>query len=217
MKYLMKLVFKSIFTVLITALLIGSGTQLYAQSETPEFDRLKGAFEDNRVFTAFFSHEYKDSFTGEQQYSEGRIWIGKDRYKIEGNNQMMVVDGETSTVYDGSKNRIIVSDYIEEEDDFAPSRMLQGVDETFTVQEESLASGEFRITLKSDDPFSIFMEVQIYLTSNGEPLRIEAIDQVENILVTQFLEGSFISDEQEVMFTMEVPDDAEYIDLRQGS
>jgi len=216
MRYLMKLVFKSIFTVLITTLLIGSASGLYAQSGSPEFDRLKDAFEDNRVFMAFFSHEYKDSFTGERQYSEGRIWIGKERYKIEGINQMMVVDGETSTVYDGSKNRVIVSDYIEEEDDFAPSRMLQGVDEAFAVQEESLANGEFRITLKSDDPFSIFTKVQIYLTSNGEPLRIEAVDQVENELVTQFMDGSFI-DEQEEMFTMEVPEDAEYIDLRQGS
>jgi outer membrane lipoprotein-sorting protein len=216
MKYSMNLVYKSFYYVLFSALFIGSAPAQTGQSQTPEFDRLIGAFEDNRVFTALFSHEYNDSFTGEQQYSEGRIWIGKDRYKIEGNNQLMVVDGETSTVYDGAKNRVIISDYIEEEDDFAPSRMLQGVDDSFAVMEEKRPDNKTQISLTSDDPFSIFLNVRIILSESGEPEQIEAIDQVENELITRFREGEF-ADGQEEMFTLEIPADAEYIDLRQGS
>jgi outer membrane lipoprotein-sorting protein len=216
MKYSMNLVYKSFYYVFFSALFIGSAPAQTGQSQTPEFDRLIGAFEDNRVFTALFSHEYNDSFTGEQQYSEGRIWIGKDRYKIEGNNQLMVVDGETSTVYDGAKNRVIISDYIEEEDDFAPSRMLQGVDDSFAVMEEKRPDNKTQISLTSDDPFSIFLNVRIILSESGEPEQIEAIDQVENELITRFREGEF-ADGQEEMFTLEIPADAEYIDLRQGS
>lgn len=216
MKYSMNLVYKSIYYGFFTAFLLGSTPALTGQSQTPEFDRLIGAFEDNRVFTALFSHEYNDSFTGEQQYSEGRIWIGKDRYKIEGNDQLMVVDGETSTVYDGAKNRVIISDYIEEEDDFAPSRMLQGVDDSFAVQEEKRPNNKTQISLNSDDPFSIFLNVQIILSDSGEPERIEAIDQVENELITRFQKGEFI-DGNEEMFSLDIPADAEYIDLRQGS
>lgn len=189
--------------------------QIVAQNSTPVFDRMKSLFEEGQIFTAEFSHEYNDSFTGEQQRTEGTIWIGKEMYKIEGNNQRMMVDGRTSTVFDGSKNRVIISDYIEEEDDFAPSRMLQGVDDSYEVSEEPGENGETRIRLVSDDPFSVFIEVFIYADSDGNPVRIEALDQVENELITRFGTGEFITGDPAEIFQLEVPGNAEQIDLRQ--
>lgn len=183
-----------------------------AAQDTPAFDRLKSAFDDNRVFIADFSHQYNDGFTGEQQNNRGRIWIGENQYKIEGDTQRMLVDGKTSTVYDAQKNRVIVSDYIEEEDDFAPSRMLQGVDSSYTVAEENRGD-QILITLTSGDPFSVFREVSIYLDPDGSPLRIEAIDQADNELVTTFSSGRFEEAAAE-MFELDIPDGAEYIDLR---
>jgi outer membrane lipoprotein-sorting protein len=183
--------------------------------DTPEFDRLKTAFEEDRVFEAAFVHEYNDTFTGEQQVTEGTIWVGKDQYKIHSGNNTMVVDGEVSRVYDASKNRVIVSDYVEEDDDFAPSRMLQGVDDSYAVEETS-ERVETLILLVSDDPFSIFLQVLIVLNSEGLPLRIEAIDQVENELITFFQSGRFVQETSET-FRFQSPDDAEYIDLRHGS
>lgn len=191
-----------------------SAQGLFAQqSDTPAFDRVKQLFEEGKVFTAQFSHEYNDSFTGESQRTDGQIWIGKNRYKIEGDLQQVVVDGDFSTVYDGSKNRVIISDYVEEEDDFAPSRMLQGVQDDFTAREELLSSGETKITLTSTDVFSVFFEVFIYVSADGIPLRIEAIDQADNELLTGFENGRFI-DETEDLFEVKVPENAELIDLR---
>ena len=217
MKYSMNLAFKKAGITTLISLFVF--TVMFAESieqETPRFDRLRAMFEDNRVFVADFSHEYNDSFTGEQQHAEGRIWIGKNQYKIDGDNQLMVVDGEVSRVYDGIKNRIIISDYIEEEDDFAPSRMLQGVDESYAISEETMANGQHRITLRSDDPFAIFTEVQIILTAEGNPLRIIAIDQVDNELITEFTHGEFVPSDDE-LFELTWPEDAEFIDLRHGS
>lgn len=200
-----------ISTLVLNLFLIGN---LFAQ--TPQFDRLKENFEQNRIFEASFSHLYKDAFTGEEQYSEGKIWIGKERYRIEGDLQTMVVDGEVSTVYDQSRNRVIISDYIEEEDDFAPSRMLQGVDESFEVSERTLQNGSAEITLTSDDPFTVFNTVTIFLNSEGNPEEIVAVDQAENELVTTFRNGNF-TDESKDLFRVEVPADAELIDLRYDS
>jgi outer membrane lipoprotein-sorting protein len=183
--------------------------------ETPEFDRLKNAFENQMVFEATFVHEYNDTFTGEQQVTEGIIWVGKDRYKIRSGNNTMLVDGEISRVYDAAKNRVIVSDYVEEDDDFAPSRMLQGVDDSYAVDESS-DSAETLILLTSDDPFSIFLQVLIVLDHDGLPLRIEAIDQVENELTTFFQSGRFTEETSET-FRFQPPDGAEQIDLRHGS
>lgn len=216
MKFSMNWVFKVITFGSLMLLLSASLPAEQSQSSTPVFDELRQAFDEKKVFSASFSHEYKDSFTGERQSTEGVIWIGKNRYKIEGDQQTVVVDGKFSTVYDGAKNRVITSDYVEEEDDFAPSRMLQGVDDSFAVSENQLSDGQTQIILTSNDPFSIFLEVTIFLDSEGSPIRIEAFDQADNELITRFEAGQFI-DEQENIFELEIPEDAEQIDLRQGT
>ncbi|PWN07926.1 LolA family protein [Rhodohalobacter mucosus] len=217
MRYLKSSACKIIRIFSITAIVICTAfTPAEAQNDTPVFDSLKNAFQEGQIFTALFTHEYNDSFTGEQQYSEGEIWIGRDRYKIEGSNQQMLVDGDISTVYDGTKNRVIISEYIEEEDDFAPSRMLQGADSTFSVTEETIPGRGTRVYLQSEDIFSVFREVLIFIDESGSPVRIEAIDQADNRLITRFEEGEF-TDLREDMFQLEVPLDAEVIDLRAES
>lgn len=215
MKFLKSLVFKRVSFLWI--IFITGGFSLTAQAQsTPAFDELKSYFENGYMFEAEFTHLYKDDFTGSEQLTEGRIWIGKNHYKIEGDNQQMVVDGEISRVYDRTKNRVIISEYIEEEDDFAPSRMLQGVDETFTVTETDLEDGHAEIKMVSDDPFSIFTEVTITVDSNRNPLTIEAVDQVDNKLTTTFSSGVFV-EETEEPFELDVPDDADIVDLRYES
>lgn len=227
MKYLIPLGFKGSFQTLILCLIFIHAISASAlgntsgpvtdtettSSDTPRFDRLKQQFENNRVFYAHFSHEYNDTFTGEQQLTTGTIWVGKERYKMLSGDNLMVVDDNISRVYDHSKNRVIISDYIEDEDDFAPSRMLQGVDDTFSVTESEYSNGQTLIRLTSDDPFSVFIEVSILLDRDGIPVSIEAIDQVENQLITRFTHGLFIAEEDET-FEFTYPANAEKIDLR---
>ena len=217
MKYLKTLGFSAFILKIAVWLVISNAITIFAtdqvQTDTPRFDHLKSQFEQEKIFFARFSHEYNDTFTGEQQLTDGSIWVGKERYKMSSGNNLMVVDNEVSRLYDHSKNRVIISDYIEEEDDFAPSRMLQGVDETFTVSETELQDGRTLILLSSEDPFSIFTQVSITLDVNGIPLTIEAIDQVGNQLITRFNQGIFINEEIEI-FEFTYPEDAEFIDLR---
>lgn len=214
----MKYLKNSIYSILIAGtLILGTGVSVNATAQgTPNFDALKSEFENDRVFIAEFSHHYEDSFTGETQNMNGSIWIGREQYKVKGENQVMVVDGEISRVHDGSKNRVIVSDYVEEEDDFAPSRMLQGVDESYSVEEMTEEDGTTVITLTSDDPFSIFATVTIRLTDNGLPTEITAVDQADNIITTVFSDGRF-SDYSEDQFVMDIPEGTEEIDLRHDS
>lgn len=214
MKFLKTLAYKNAGCMLVAILLLipaAAGAQ-----NTPVFDELKSNFEEGRVFTATFVHEYNDTFTGEQQVTEGTIWVGKDRYKMRSGDNIMLVDGDESRVYDSSKNRVIISDYVEEEDDFAPSRMLQGVDETYSVTEQRKDNQRTTIQLTSDDPFSIFKQVTIFVDANGLPIRIEAIDQVENELITYFRNGNFEPVTSET-FQFRHPEGVERIDLRHGS
>jgi hypothetical protein len=91
--------------------------------------------------------------------------------------------------------------------------MLQGVDESFQVTESELQDNRVRIEMVSDDPFSVFREVTIYLDGNGFPEQIMAIDQVDNELLTRFMSGDFISAESG-LFELNIPDDAERVDMR---
>ncbi len=213
MKFLTNLACKLLASTVVVALIFSMNPQAATAQDTPVFDRLKSMFEEGMIFRADFTHRYEDSFTGETQQNEGRIWIGRDQYKIEGNNQVMVVDGDISRVYDASKNRVIISEYVEEEDDFAPSRMLQGVDTSYAISESDGSDKSTEITLESDDPFSVFQTVTIMLNANGLPTEIRATDQADNQLTTRFVDGEFVEPDEN-LFELNEPDDAETIDLR---
>jgi outer membrane lipoprotein-sorting protein len=199
-------------TALLLVLCIFSAVNVQGQS----LDSLRSTFENGNVFTSDFEHIYKDTFTGENQTTTGTIWIDSSQYKIISGNSIMVVDGEVSYVYDSTKERVIISEYVEEDDDFAPSRMLQGVDSTYSVTEESIDDGEILIQMVSEDPFAVFSEVFIRLNDLGAPERINAVDQVENELITTFFNGRFISS-SDSLFRFPNPEGAEVIDLRHES
>lgn len=190
---------------------IGIFTSLHAQESS--LQRLKLKFENGQVFKADFYHQSVDSYTGDTTASRGDIWIGEAQYKVQTDHQLVVVDGKTSTVYDEHRNRVILSEYEPEEDDFAPSRILNGVDSTFSVVAEEETDEGIYIRLTSDDPFAIYKEVEIFLSPQLVPRRIRAVDPVDNIITTRFRNGKFISGSNE-LFTFDIPESAEIVDMR---
>ncbi|MEX0608761.1 MAG: outer membrane lipoprotein carrier protein LolA [Balneolaceae bacterium] len=181
-------------------------------AQTPNFDELRSKFDQGLVFEAAFKHEFTDSYTGEVMYSSGNIWIDSVGYRLESEDQLLVVDGEISRVYDSTRNRLIISEYNPEDDDFAPSRMLKGVDETYSISEEPVENGT-KVILNTDDDFAIFLRVEILLDEQQNPLEITAYDISENIIVTSFKNGSFI-EMDEGLYNLNYPEDAEIVDLR---
>jgi outer membrane lipoprotein-sorting protein len=192
------------------ALFLITGSNLLAQ--TPNFELLKERFEAGEVFAGDFDHTYTDSYTGESTSSAGQIWIDQVRYKLIADDQTIVVDGETSRVYDEDRNRVIIDTYYPDEDDFAPSRMLSGIDSTYTVSERKQGTRTL-VTLTSTDDFSVFTEVEILLNADLQPLRIIAIDISDNEIVTNFSNGRFYAPESN-LFQLEYPEDAEVVDMR---
>jgi outer membrane lipoprotein-sorting protein len=192
-------------------LFLGISSTLYAQ-ESP-FNQLKQKFEEGQIFKAEFHHQMYDSYTKDTMASRGEIWIGGERYKVKTKHQLVVVNGETSMVYDDSRNRVIISKYVPEEDDFAPSRILNGLDSTFTVEAQERRNDQIYIRLESDDPFAIYKKVEIFLSPNLVPKKIRAVDPVDNVITTTFNEGKFIFPGEQ-MFALNYPDGAEIIDMR---
>lgn len=189
-------------------LVAGTG---YAQD--PSFEQLKQKFESGEIFKANFNHKYVDSYTEETVENSGEIWVGENQYKVDSPNQLVAVNGDISRVYDSERNRVIVSEYVPEEDDFAPSRILNGIDSTYTIDDQEKKGDNYLITLSSDDPFALFQNVEITLNSNLIPLKIFVRDPADNLITTTFSGGSFIN-KRENIFELEYPANAEIIDMR---
>lgn len=177
------------------------------------FERLRAMFDDGQIFKAEFQHTYLDSYTQESTNTNGVIWIDSVGYRLESEQQTIVVDGTLSQVYDENRNRVIISEYEPEEDDFAPSRMLSGIDETYTSTEAELENGNMQITLVTDDDFAAFLTVEIEVNRALQPIKITAYDIADNIIITTFNNGSFLDADPSV-FEFTFPEDAEIVDMR---
>ena len=184
-----------------------------AQAQSAVFEELKTRFQEGTVFKADFQHTYIDAYTEESVNSEGMIWIDQNGYKLESEDKIIVVDGELSQVYEAFRNRLIVSEYDPEEDDFAPSRMLSGLDDTYTASQERLSNGNTLVTLVTEDDFATFLTVEIEVSGKLEPVKITAYDFAENIIITTFTNGIF-EKRTENTFKLDVPEDAEIVDMR---
>ena len=182
-------------------------------AQTPVFDQLKLKFDNDLLLQSDFEHRFTDSYTGEVLTSNGQIFIRSNAYKLLAEEQSLVVDGETSTVYDALKNRVIISFYDEAEDDFAPSRTLNGVDSTYSIREQREKKNITRIVMTTDDDFAIFPEIQIWVDENIIPQQILATDAADNQILTLFRNPVFVP-AATVSFKLDYPADAEIIDMR---
>ena len=85
------------------------------------------------ILSAQFNHDFIDAYTQETSRNEGSIWIGLQQYRIETVGQIIVVNGELSKVLDRRRNRVIISEYDSELDDFAPSKIIGGLGNSYQV------------------------------------------------------------------------------------
>lgn len=194
--------------------LAGAGADTAIAQQDDPLQVLRDKFRDGKIFKAEFVHGYKDSYTGQTQESSGEVWVGDNEYKVISQSQQVLVYDGLSRAYDENRNRVVVSIYEPQEDDFAPSKFLTGTDTLYTVAEQEVKQDTVRITLKSDDPFTVFKRIGIRLNAQLIPLRIRAIDQADNIVTTTFKSGAFIEKRKNI-FNLNYPEDAKIIDLRE--
>lgn len=183
------------------------------KDDSPSLAMLKKKFDEQVYYRAELSHQFTDAYTNETTSSYGSIWFSKDMYKIDTPDQLILVRDLTSTVYNKNQNKVIISQYDPEEDDFAPSRYFSGNRDTYSSVDIVNEDGTKTIKIMSDDAFELFSEVEIKLSRDGNPVQIDAVDQMENTIRTTFRFGRFERIKQDV-FSISYPSDAEIVDMR---
>ena len=183
-------------------------------NESAALQALKAKFASNVVFRAEMSHHFTDAYTSETTDTYGTIWFGINAYRIETPDQIIVVQGDVSRVFNKRQNRLIISHYNAEEDEFAPSRFFAGTQASYRSQDIAGSDGSVTILITSDDPFELFSEVRIRVGRDGNPIQIQAIDQMDNTVRTIFSFGRF-ERAQDNLFHISYTSGTDVVDLRQ--
>lgn len=179
-------------------------------------DRISTRLQQGEVFHAQMQHQFVDGFTGDEVLTEGEVWVAADGYKIITDTQHISVQDDVSTVYNLREQKVIISTYYPEDDDFAPSRLLGSYSDRFSITGvETPEEGYKRITLESTDPFEVITNARLLIDESSLlPVGMFAEDQTSNTYETSFSEGRFTA-LSETDFSLDWPEQAEIIDLRE--
>lgn len=165
------------------------------------------------ILSAQFNHEFIDAYTKETSRNEGSIWIGWQQYRIETLGQIIVINGELSKVLDRGRNRVIISEYDSELDDFAPSKIIGGLGNTYQVVDTKSRHNTQEFNLQSSDSFSTFEQMSIRIDSDLKPVDLSALDMGANRMQTSFSEVKYLLSSSN-LFELIIPEGAEIIDMR---
>lgn len=190
--------------------------ELRTEESATVLDRISTRLGQGDIFYAQMEHYFKDGFTDEEVTTEGEVWVAENGYKIITSGQHISVQNEVSTVYNRAENKVIISTYYPEDDDFAPSRLLGSYEDRFEITGvETPEEGLRRVSLASSDPFEIITSARLLIEAGSLlPQGMFAEDQTGNTYETSFRNGAFLPAD-EVDFTLEWPENAEIIDLRE--
>ena len=205
---------------MLLALVFAAGIgSLFAQPEQTELESsvladIRERLAGGAVFKAEFNHWSADTFTGDTTRYNGKIWITRNHYRVEANRRLLVVSDSISRVYDRNRNRVIISTYDPNEDEFAPARLLYRIPEQYDISQNRNQATTV-INLEANDPFAYFKTITLEVASQSKlPQHVKAVDQTDNVLMTSFSSGEYLANTPEGLFDMEYPEDAEIIDLR---
>ena len=165
------------------------------------------------ILSAQFNHDFIDAYTQETSRNEGSIWIGWQQYRIETVGQIIVVNGELSKVLDRRRNRVIISEYDSELDDFAPSKIIGGLGNTYQVVDTKSRHNTQEFNFQSSDSFSTFKQMSIRIDSDLKPVDLSALDMGANRMQTSLSEVKYLPSSSN-LFELIIPEGAEIIDMR---
>ncbi|NBB88132.1 MAG: hypothetical protein GVY12_18185 [Bacteroidetes bacterium] len=213
---------RSLRTVLITGLMLLStaGTAVSAQDRDPAmaFADLRDFYDTISALSASFTQQVQHPF-GETQRAAGRLFVEGHAFRIEMDEQTIVADGETTWIHDLANGQVLVSPYEDDAATFAPSTLLLQLDESYEAvdagSDERNGSLLHTLTITSDAPEAMFTSLRLWYEPDAlHILRVRAEDVNDTVLTFDLSDVTLNPDLNASLFTFEIPDDVEVIDLR---
>ncbi len=110
--------------IFLSVSLCGAPTEI-AFSQSLALEQIQNRItKQDDILQVEFRSLFVDSFTGDYSELQGRAWIGLNRYKVETAERILLVEDSVSSLWDPAQQRLVISDYVAEEDDFAPAKLF---------------------------------------------------------------------------------------------
>ena len=179
---------------------------------------LKKYDENKNIKVDFLTFHWK--LTENISEQKGTIWLeGKEKFKIESEDQTIVSDGTTVWIYSNANNQVLIDKVANAEDINLPRDILLNFSddyESLYVKEEKIENQNcflIELTSRMDDQF--IKQIKIWIETKKMILvKIEQTDLNKNVssyLLSNFKTNVPISAN---FFKYEIPDTVEVIDMR---
>lgn len=213
---------RTLLTALLSSLVLLStaGMMASAQAQDPAaaFADLRDVYDATSSLTASFTQEVQSPFGGTQRAS-GQLFVQGDAFRIEMDDQTIVADGHTTWIHDHVNEQVLVSPYEEDDATFAPSALLLRLDDSFEAIDAGVDERDGRrlrtLTITSEAPDAMFTSLTLwYEPDTQHVVRVRAEDVNETVLTFDLADVTLDPDMDAALFSFEIPDDVDVIDLR---
>jgi chaperone LolA len=183
--------------------------------------KVKDKYDDLKTFQAEFTQRSYWKLADNVHEQKGKVWLkGKEKFRIETDDQTVVSDGKTIWTYSQFNNQVIIDNVEKSGDDIRlPKDIFFKYSEDYNpiyMQGEKIDNQDchvLELKSKTDDIFIKYMKIWINVKI-FVPIKIEQVDIndnsntyfLSNIQVNVTIDGKF--------FIYDVPDSVEIIDMR---
>lgn len=167
-----------------------------------------------------FEEQYIWKLTDEKTFLKGQLTMeGEDRFRVTTEDQIIVSDGEMVWTYSIPSNRVLIDQLEKTMETLLPKRIFVHYTKDYTSRllgEESVLSTDcYVVELCSEKSDEFISQVKVWIDKKKwVPKQIEQIDIMGNItryLIHEIKMGIQID---KMLFSFEIPDDAEVIEMR---
>ncbi|MDZ7330425.1 MAG: outer membrane lipoprotein chaperone LolA [candidate division KSB1 bacterium] len=184
-------------------------------------NKVKAKYDALTSFQADFEQTSYWKLADNVQQQKGRLWLkGKDKFRIETQDQIIVSDGKTVWTHSLYNNQVII-DRIENSSDEIrlPKDLFLKYSENYSprfvaneiIDQQDCAVVELKA--KSDDIFIKTMKIWIN-TKISVPIKIEQTDINDNLNTYRLLNVDLNKPLLDKLFHYAIPDSVEIIDMR---
>lgn len=209
--------------ILIIIFIILKSTSLFAFDIKADeiIKKVKDKYDDLKTFHAEFTQRSYWKLADNVHEQKGKVWLkGKEKFRIETEDQTVVSDGKTIWTYSQFNNQVIIDNLENSGDDIRlPKDIFFKYSEDYNpiyIQEEKIDNQDchvLELKSKTEDIFIKYMKIWINVKI-FVPIKIEQVDINDNSN-TYFLSNIQVNETiGEKFFIYDVPDSVEIIDMR---
>lgn len=209
---------KSIFIKVFILMIMINNT--WAVDADDIIDKVKKKYDDIESLTANFTQSFKWKLAGETQEQDGKIFIkGKEKFRIETKEQIIVSDGLSLWTFSKSNNQVIIDNVDKAEEVILPREIFLQFSRNYNpkyVKEEKYNNTDCHVVnliAKTDNQF--IREMKVWVDKDKWLTQQVQHTDINGNMTTYSLSAIQVNQNlKDNVFSLQIPDNVEVIDMR---